>query len=80
MPIYEFQCPKCQHIFEELVFGRNTPSCPACGSTSAEKLISRPARNVSGRDGGDDLSSDCGGGGGGGCGSCSGGNCAGCGH
>jgi putative FmdB family regulatory protein len=77
MPIYEFQCPKCQHIFEELVFGRNIPVCPACGGKDAEKLISRPARSASGRNGGDDMSSDCGGGG---CASCSGGNCAGCGH
>ena len=83
MPIYEFQCLKCQHAFEELVFGGSTPLCPQCGGKDAEKIISRPARSGSRRGGGDedDYSDDFGGGGSScGCGSCGGGNCASCGN
>jgi len=42
MPIYEFKCKKCEHIFEEL---RNTgdfsnTQCPKCKSIDAEKIFS----------------------------------------
>lgn len=44
MPIYEFKCKKCHHVFEELVFNSNPdPSsiiCPECGEKNAEKLMS----------------------------------------
>ncbi len=74
MPIYEFFCDKCQHEFEELVFGADVPQCPNCGAAEAQKLMSRPclhsgqsdstpSSNTSG-------SSKCSG--------CSGGNCATC--
>lgn len=77
MPIYEYYCKKCQHEFEELVFGDDKPACPKCGATHTEKLMSRPCRHAAG-DGGD-YSGDAGGGGGrSGCAGCSGGNCATC--
>ena len=44
MPIYEFKCKKCLHIFEEFVFSSNSNSedviCPGCGEKSADKLMS----------------------------------------
>jgi putative FmdB family regulatory protein len=41
MPIYEFRCPKCGEVFEELVLGKegHVP-CPCCGSPKSEKLLS----------------------------------------
>ena len=40
MPIYEYKCPKCSKEFEELVFGNDTPPCPACGAKNSERLLS----------------------------------------
>ncbi len=42
MPIYEFKCSKCEHIFE--VMGsyaeREQPHpCPQCGSTEVKQAI-----------------------------------------
>jgi putative FmdB family regulatory protein len=40
MPLYDFKCNKCDHIFEELVSTSETndPLCPECKSET-EKLI-----------------------------------------
>ncbi len=44
MPIYEYKCKKCDHVFEEFVFSSNTGSediiCPVCGEKNADKLMS----------------------------------------
>ena len=78
MPIYEFNCPKCNTNFEELIFGEDIPACPKCGNGETHKLLScatlhsqAPSRvgqqvsfPTSGRSG---------------CGSCAGGNCSSCG-
>ena len=44
MPIYEFRCKKCSHVFEEFVFSSNADyddiSCPTCGEKNSEKLMS----------------------------------------
>ncbi len=42
MPIYEFECGKCNHRFETLVLSSgDTPSaCPECKSKKIGKLIS----------------------------------------
>ncbi len=75
MPIYEYQCEKCQHVFEELTRGDATPTCPHCGATETRKLMSCCAHQGSGDCGGASAPSS-----GGGCAGCSGGNCASCGH
>ncbi|MDR2051594.1 MAG: zinc ribbon domain-containing protein [Deltaproteobacteria bacterium] len=81
MPIYEFQCAKCKHRFEELVFGQAVPPCPHCGGKESERLISRPARRSSSKSGEAQAGEEYGGGEhGGGCSSCAGGNCSCCGH
>jgi putative FmdB family regulatory protein len=76
MPIYEYQCPKCRHEFEELVFEDVAPVCPQCYAANAEKKVSRPCAVRSGSRA--DFSVPAGSGGG--CASCSGGSCASCGH
>jgi putative FmdB family regulatory protein len=46
MPIYEFRCLSCNHIFEILSVARDAADgvrCPQCGGEEAERLISRVA-------------------------------------
>ena len=33
MPMFEYACPNCGHVFEKLVLARSakTPECPKCG-------------------------------------------------
>ncbi len=82
MPIFEFQCNKCDNIFEEVVFGDDAVPCPQCSAGDTEKLISRPRRTKVG--GGDFSSSDALSSApmssGGGCAGCSGGSCGTCGQ
>ncbi len=42
MPIFEFECKKCKHQFEELVLSSNesAPKCPKCQHKRVSKLIS----------------------------------------
>ncbi|HEX9085882.1 MAG TPA: zinc ribbon domain-containing protein [Gemmatimonadaceae bacterium] len=40
MPLFEFVCRQCGHRFEALVLGSRVPTCPACASTTLEKLAS----------------------------------------
>ena len=43
MPIYEYSCKSCQHRFETLVRGGETPMCTSCGSAELERIFSLPA-------------------------------------
>ncbi len=85
MPIFEYNCTKCGHKFEELVFGDEKPVCPACQASETEKVISMPCRvsatlgyssnaiaaaAAAGASAGMRATS--------GCGSCSGGSCSTC--
>ncbi len=40
MPLFEFRCAGCEQQFELLIRGGATPSCPSCGSTSLERVVS----------------------------------------
>jgi putative FmdB family regulatory protein len=40
MPLYEFRCVSCAEVFEELVGVNQVPSCPACGATDPQRLLS----------------------------------------
>lgn len=40
MPIYEYSCNGCEHGFELLILGKETPACPECQSEDLERLIS----------------------------------------
>lgn len=40
MPLYEYACVKCGHLFEALVVGSRRPACPKCKSEELEKRVS----------------------------------------
>ncbi|WP_082863451.1 FmdB family zinc ribbon protein [Thermodesulfatator autotrophicus] len=67
MPIYEFVCKDCRHIFESLCFSsRDVESvrCKRCGSKNVSKLVSTFSSRVSGTPsfgGGFSGGSSCGG-------------------
>jgi len=48
MPIYEYRCRDCDATFEVLVRGGNAVTCPHCGGSSLDKLLSAPVM-LSGR-------------------------------
>ena len=44
MPIFEYQCLGCGHMFEYLILPKSSAaSCPECESAEVEKMISVPA-------------------------------------
>ena len=51
MPIYEYRCEKCQHVFDEVlsVSNRDNPlsePCPQCSEKSVKKLVSATRMGV----------------------------------
>lgn len=41
MPIYEYRCGACGHVFEKLMgLGAAAPPCASCGHEEVEKLVS----------------------------------------
>ncbi len=42
MPMYEFACSHCGHVFEKIrrLSDEGAPLCPNCGSTETQKKIS----------------------------------------
>ena len=50
MPIYEYVCQQCNHEFETLIRGAETPACAACGSQKLKKLLSVPAAHSAAAD------------------------------
>jgi putative FmdB family regulatory protein len=74
MPIYEYRCRKCRHVFEALRpmdDDGSTLDCSECGARRPERIPSVFAA-VTGKSAGSAH-------GGSGCGSCSRGSCKGCG-
>jgi putative FmdB family regulatory protein len=42
MPMYDFRCTKCEHVFEDIVPSDAAPPvCPECGAES-ERLMAMP--------------------------------------
>jgi putative FmdB family regulatory protein len=41
MPIYEYQCPDCGHVFEKLMGSDKSEKCPLC-QADAVKIMSVP--------------------------------------
>jgi putative FmdB family regulatory protein len=39
MPIYDFRCDSCEHVFEERTEPGERPPCPACGAPEARRLF-----------------------------------------
>jgi putative FmdB family regulatory protein len=59
MPIYEYQCGRCDHVFEELVLRVADEAelvCPACKEPQPQRILSASA--ISSR-GGDRASAGC---------------------
>jgi putative FmdB family regulatory protein len=50
MPIYEYQCVKCQHHLEALQKFSDKPlrECPECGKHSLKRLVSAPMFRLAG--------------------------------
>lgn len=50
MPIYEYNCKDCEHIFEEIqkISDAALVKCPKCGNNSLQKLISASGFRLSG--------------------------------
>lgn len=42
MPIFEYACAKCEHVFEARLERASdpAPACPDCGAVKARKLLS----------------------------------------
>ncbi len=54
MPLYEYRCRKCGHVFEQFVrtlFSQPRPVCPRCGSEQADKVVSMVGSTRSGEAG-----------------------------
>lgn len=50
MPIYEYECDECGHVFEQLQKFSDEPlkTCPECGKETLHKCISAPAFQLKG--------------------------------
>lgn len=50
MPIYEYACRKCEHVFDVLQKMSDEPLtyCPECGAHELRKLISAPSFRLKG--------------------------------
>lgn len=50
MPIYEFQCDRCRHVFERLqkLSDPDPDICPECGEFAIRKRLTAPAFRLSG--------------------------------
>lgn len=51
MPLYEYSCKQCAHVFEALVFDGEAVDCPECHGKRLERLMSVPAKPQSGSEG-----------------------------
>jgi len=46
MPVYEYKCQACGHVFELLVHsfrGGENLKCPGCGSHKLDRMLSTPS-------------------------------------
>ena len=47
MPIYEYKCLSCGHLFEKIVKLNEKPDCPECESAELEKQFTAAAVSTS---------------------------------
>ena len=45
MPMYDFKCIECDHVFEKRLSFHDEPlaDCPVCNSSETRRLLSKPA-------------------------------------
>lgn len=43
MPIYDFKCQRCGHLFEQLVKPDEIPRCPSCDAARTQRQFSYSA-------------------------------------
>jgi len=50
MPIYEYGCAQCKHVFDVLqkIDEPPPPECPQCGAKTLRKLVSAPSFRLKG--------------------------------
>ncbi len=50
MPIYEFQCDRCDHVFERLqkLSDTDPDTCPVCGEKAIRRRLTAPAFRLAG--------------------------------
>ena len=48
MPLFEYACRACDHEFEALVRGTETPECPSCHGTELQRRLSVFAAHTNG--------------------------------
>ena len=41
MPIFEYVCRDCEHRFEAILLGAQTPKCPKCEGRKLDQQLSR---------------------------------------
>ena len=66
MPIYEFRCSSCDHVFEELIFRKSELEelvCPSCEATEVSQQMSTFASTGDAHAGGHAPHPGCGSGG-----------------
>jgi len=56
VPLFDFRCNDCGHVFERLVRASADPSdvpeCPQCGKARTERQLGAPARTATSGSGG----------------------------
>jgi putative FmdB family regulatory protein len=60
MPIFEYVCQACDHRFEAIVLGSDTPSCPRCQSRELVPQLSVFAVSAKSSSAGEPGSPHCG--------------------
>lgn len=48
MPLFEYACKECDHEFETLVRGSESPECPSCHSKDLQRRLSVFAAHTGG--------------------------------
>ncbi len=55
MPIYEYQCRRCEHVFEELILRSSDEAelaCPSCKADEPQRILSASTVSTGGGSGG----------------------------